>query len=262
MNMSGVRDDEGFPSRLKEVQEVELEVRGFDGGCREGNLVGINEDGKREVFVKGMREDLVLLCAQQYVAGGAAILFENDGYVVKMEGPEREELEKFVRRQGVEKVLVVENGTYRVSEGGKGEEMAMVANTYFNTKVNVSNGEERVLAYLLCGLTWDMLWSAIDKGSITGLHPGITKSMLSQFGRKWGKSPDFLQMAHPNITGNEKGYMSVREETETIGSVQIDYMSFDFNEKEEVPMQSESISGWKKRKLLTFGGAMAACRGR
>ena len=158
MNMSGVRDSEGFPGRLKEVQEVELEVRGFDGGSREGNLMGINEDGRNEVFVKEMREDLVLLCAQQYVAGGAAILFEKNGYVVKLGEPEREELRNFVERQEMEKILVVKNGTYHVSDG---EETAMVANTYFNTKVNVSNGEERVLAYLLCGLSWDMLWWAI-----------------------------------------------------------------------------------------------------
>ena len=53
--------------------------------------------------------------------------------------------------------------------------------------------------------------------------------------------------------------MSVREEVGTVGSIQIDYMSFDFNEKEEVHITSESIQGWKKKKLLTFGGAIAAC---
>jgi hypothetical protein len=257
--MSGRRD------RVKEFGIRDVVVRGVTGEINGRVVVGRNDDEKEEIFVESLPNDLVLLCANQYAADGAVILFGTDGLVVKMGDDEVEGLREVLLKHGVDKYLVVKNGTYHVepSEGSEGvaEKVEVFsANTSFNTKVNVSNGEERILAYLLSGLTWDMLWDAVHGGSLLGLHPGITKTLLSRFARKWGKTPDVAQLAHPNVTGNEKGYMSEREREDEVGVVQMDIMFYDFNESiSEVPLARGPKWPVKRRsKLMTFGGAIAA----
>ena len=54
------------------------------------------------------------------------------------------------------------------------EKACYAANTYFNTKVNVTSKTQRIVAYMLAGLTWDMLYYACKDNSITGIHPDIT----------------------------------------------------------------------------------------
>ncbi len=260
INMSGVRNRNGGPGRIQGVKKIEVKIKGV-GNIMEAEVwKGINEDGKDELYVEGMDERLVLLSANQYAADGAVVLFEDDGVVLKMDASEKEDLRKHIQRYELTKRLEVENSTYRVLYEiiEEEEDFAMAANTYFNTKINVSDEEERVLAYMLSGLTWDMMNVAIGKGVFTGLHPGITKTVLERFSRKWGKTPDILQMAHPNITGNQKGYMSQREEVKEVGYLQADFMSYDFNEIGEVINTRESIIGGRKTKMKTLGGAVAA----
>lgn len=242
------------------MRECEVKIKGvgkvLDGVVKKG----INEDGLEELYVEEMDLDLVLLSANQYARKGAVILFGEDGVVLQMTEEEKEILREHIKSYEMTKKLEVENSTYRVLYEviDEEEQCAMLANTYFNTKVNVSNEEERILAYMLSGLTWEMLREALDKQLFTGLHPNITKSLLERFSRKWGKSPDILQMAHPNITGNAKGYMSERDEVKEVGYLQADFMSFDFNEVGESVNTRESIIGGKKTKLKTLGGAIAA----
>ena len=141
-------------------------IRGVAGEMVGGAIVGENEDGKEEIFVESLPDDLVLLCANQYAEDGAVILFGADGLVIKMKEEEVQELRQVLLKHGVEKFLVVKNGTYHVASseesGGVGSFDVFAANTYFNTQVNVSNGEERILAYMLSGLTWDMMWDAVQ----------------------------------------------------------------------------------------------------
>lgn len=178
----------GRKGRVREGVVRDVVIRGVTGGVEESVVVGKNDDDKEEIFVESLPDDLVLLCANQYAKDGAVILFGSDGLVVKMENEDVQELRGGLMKYGCEKYLVVKNGTYHVapSEGSEGVESldGFAANTYFNTKVNVSNGEERLLAYMLSGLSWDMLWDAVHSGSILGLHPGVTKTLLSRCGGK------------------------------------------------------------------------------
>jgi hypothetical protein len=69
----------------KPGMEIKVSLRGwwgkgFDGGVREMNVIGLNEDGKMELFVEGMPEYLVLLSAKQSADDGAAILFGVEGW--------------------------------------------------------------------------------------------------------------------------------------------------------------------------------------
>ena len=153
MSMSGVRDVAGFPGRLEGVEVCEMEVKGFDGGVRESGVIGVNEDGKKELYVEGMPKDLVLLCAKHYAEEGAAILFGEGGMVLRLSEEEKDKLKEQVMNYDVTKYLEVNNSTYRVAEKKVEQEALAAANTYFNTKVNVSNGEERVLASMLSPLS-------------------------------------------------------------------------------------------------------------
>jgi hypothetical protein len=130
----------------------------------------------------------------------------------------------------------------------------MVGNTYFNTKVNVTNGEERILAYMLMGFTWEMLHHAVTHGNIKGLHPDITLSLLQRFATKWGKTSDIVQMAHPNMTGNQKGYTYVKENIK-VGRAHADFFSARFNERSDdtatpiqqcpTPTQEIAVTRWR-----------------
>ncbi len=252
-NMSGVR------GRVEEIKsEEELVVGGFNGKKSITRSKGVNGDGKEEWFVEDMPEDLVLLCANEYAKDGVVMLFGEDGMVLRLRENEEEEFRRWIRDYPVVKKLLVKNSTYRVVEDEDAEEVvAMAANTYFNTKINVSDGEERILAYMLMGFGWDTLWGGVNDGSIKGFHPGLTKELLNKFANKWGKSPDILQMAHPNVTGNMKGYMSEREEVLEVGYIQADFMSYDFNDPNLGKMEDDRVGGRRRKKLETIGGAIA-----
>jgi len=145
------------------------------------------------------------------------------------------------------------------------QEVVIAANTYFNTKVNVSNVEERILVYLMSGLTLKDMFKYVKYKNISGLHPDVTTSALNRFEHKWGSTPDAFQLAHPNRDGNRKGYMSERAPLTKVGEyVEMDFMECDFNEENPTAAVATSLeqqNGLKKRKkaakLATHGGAIA-----
>jgi hypothetical protein len=66
------------------------------------------------------------------------------------------------------------------------------ATRYFNSKVHVSNQEERIMAMLLMGLSFDDVYKHIHNNSIDGLPKDISVRSLNQFQHKYGTSPDVL----------------------------------------------------------------------
>ena len=142
---------------------------------------------------------------------------------------------------------------------------AYSANTFFNTKVNVSNAEERILVYLMSGLSLKDMHMSVKHSSITGLHPEVTTSALNRFAHKWGNTPDAYQLGRPSKEGNRKGYLSRREPLERVGQyVEMDFMECDYNER--VPVNDAPVSDVKSNgllkpkkaaKLATHGGAIA-----
>jgi len=147
-----------------------------------------------------------------------------------------------------------------------GCEEAHAASTYFNTKVNVSNVEERIMVYLISGLTLKDMLLYVKNGSVSGLHPDITTKALNAFKHKWGSTPDAYQLANPGKEGNRKGYMSESVPPSKCGEyVEMDFMECNFNEVNTNPKQltDEQLNGLRRRtkvtKLATHGGAIAAC---
>jgi hypothetical protein len=69
-------------------------------------------------------------------------------------------------------------------------------------------------------------------------------------------------MAHPNMTGNQKGYMSKKILPTKVGLAQADFFSARFNERSDdtaTPIQqSEIIARRQHKKLPSLGGAIAA----
>ena len=74
----------------------------------------MNADDKEEYYVSDMPSDLTLLCANAYCQGGCAVLFANDGLVLRMSESELSNLKDFLKDYPVVKYLKVNNRTYEV----------------------------------------------------------------------------------------------------------------------------------------------------
>jgi hypothetical protein len=133
--------------------------------------------------------------------------------------------------------------------------MNNTATRYFNSKVNVSNNEERIMATLLTGLSFRDIYHMIKYNCAKGLPRDITIQSLNSFQHKYGSTPDVLQLAVPNLAGNTKGYMAPIEKVTEVGQrVEADFMQFDFNDTTvDVKTQQK-----KTIKLTSHGGATGA----
>ncbi len=259
-NMSGV---EGRIRRsFGSVKDVA--IRGFNGSISYVNDMGQNEDGRMEYFVKDMRSDMVLLSAQDYAKEGAAVLFGTYGVVLRLSDEEKKEFEAYVKelseRNRVLKNLVVHERTYEVAHYSDSfqsieEAYDSTATRYFNSKVNVSNADERILAMLLTGLTFNDLYSMAKTGNVEGLPRDMTIQSLKNFATRYGNTPDIFQMAIPNLAGNTKGYFAPKVDLQDVGDrVEADIFQCDFNEK----MYEKEVTIARTQKLPTLGGAIAA----
>jgi len=108
---------------------------------------------------------------------------------------------------------------------------------------------------LLTGLSYNDLYSMVKAGKVQGIPRNITINALNNFNHKYGKTPDILQMALPQLTGNNKGYMAPKAVLKEVGDrVEADFFQAEFNEIIE-----EGISKQKKTvKLLSHGEASGA----
>ena len=230
-----------------------IRIQGFNGTTSNVDAVGVNADGKLEYYVSSMPTHLTLLSAHDYVKDGAAVLFPDDGVVLRLTDTEREALQQFIKTFEVSKQLLVKNRTYEVAhhvtEGVQIEQaMNNTATRYFNSKVHVSNKEERILSMLLMGFTHKDLYDMVTSGSVNGLPRDLTKHALNQFSHRHGTSPDILQLARPNLAGNIKGYMAPKPTLTHVGQrVEADYMFTDFN----------MVVSKRTVKIPTLGGAIA-----
>ena len=62
-------------------------VKGFNNTTSSVAATGTNPDFKPELYVPGMPQDLVLLCAADYTSSGATILLPTEGYVLSLSLP-------------------------------------------------------------------------------------------------------------------------------------------------------------------------------
>jgi hypothetical protein len=69
-----------------------------------------------EHYVSSMPTDLCLLCAQQFAKFGAAILFEDSGYVVRLDSSQLQKLREFIFQHPVLLRLKVESNVYTVDQ--------------------------------------------------------------------------------------------------------------------------------------------------
>ena len=209
----------GDPNRLVQSRPLQKPVRitGFNGNRSTPTSMGVNVDGKEEYYVEDMPPHLTLLCANAYCHDGCAVLFEDGGLVLRMTKEELAALKDFLSSYPVVKQLVVNNRTYEVDhrvaapealtvievveerERSPVQEDALsgIATRFFNTKVNVSNQEERILTLLMTGLTFRDLYLHVKNGSLSGLPPDLTIAGLNRFAHRFGRTPDILNMANP-----------------------------------------------------------------
>jgi hypothetical protein len=69
---------------LEHKKEVDMQIYGYNGQSEKAKHGGINEDGVYEIFVEGMPDDKVLLCAADYAHKGAVVLSSLGGAVYSL----------------------------------------------------------------------------------------------------------------------------------------------------------------------------------
>ncbi len=257
----------GLPGRLHEIfpkTDYNIMISGYDGSKCIVDLVGLNEDSKRELYCKKMPPGLVLLSGQQYAAEGAAILYKDEGVVIQLEEEELKSLKAFVEQFTVLKKMKVNNGIYEVTTRnshvkGETEEGFMVieealtgrANRFFNTKVHVSNGTDRVLSMLMMGLSLEDLKLLVKHKSLSGMPPDLTERVINTFEHRHGRTPDIITLAIPVNRRNRSGLMDRPEELTKVGQrIEVDCAESDYNEE-----RTEKEK--KSKKLMANGGAIA-----
>ena len=150
----------GNPSRLISTQSTEpnIQVKGFNNTSSLVAASGYNQDNIPELYVPAMPKDLVLLCAADYSTTGATILLPTEGYVLSLSPTQQQFLRDYAKGQPITKTLTLTNNTYEVEPHSSSVPLdpttlpsahSASATKYFNSKVNVSNTQERILATLL-----------------------------------------------------------------------------------------------------------------
>ena len=173
----------GNPSRLISTQSTEpnIQVKGFNNTSSLVAASGYNQDNIPELYVPAMPKDLVLLCAADYSTTGATILLPTEGYVLSLSPTQQQFLRDYAKGQPITKTLTLKNNTYEVGPPSSvphdpttfPSAHSASATKYFNSKVNVSNTQERILATLLTGLTFRDLLFMSNNNSVAGLPRDI-----------------------------------------------------------------------------------------
>ena len=257
----------GDPTRLTTISAPpdSIMVKGFNNTSSSVAATGFNTDSKPELYVPGMPEDLVLLCAADYTSSGATILLPNEGYVLSLSPDHQQFLREYAQQHDIIKTLTVSNNTYEVAPDDPISSPVAYNSTatkYFNSKVNVSTAQERILSTLLTGLTFRDLLFLTNNDAVSGLPRDLTATALHSFENKYGRTPDVLQLAFPDLSGNAKGYFAPKPILTHCGQrVEADFFEPEFNdissldETSEPPLSSTQRS--KLKKIKSFGGASA-----
>ena len=179
--------------------------------------------GPPELFIPNMPSDLVLLCAADYTQSGATILFPNEGFVLALSPAEQQYLRSYAQDKPILKELTVKNNTYEVIDAPSSsssptpplqQAYASTATRYFNSKINVSNVQERILATLLSGLTFKDLLIMTTNDSVLFMPRDITPQWLHSFENKNSRTPDILQLAfHPRPRWKQERILSSQKAT-------------------------------------------------
>jgi len=260
----------GNSDRLSNTMPTNIRVKGFNDTSSPAATLGLNSDSRPELYIPNMPSDLVLLCAADYTQQGATILFPNEGFVLALSSAEQQYLHSYIKDKPILKELTVRNNTYEVVDAPPSSSLptpplqqayASTATRYFNSKINVSTVEERILATLLSGLTFKDLLTMTTNASVLGMPRDITPQSLHRFENKYGRTPDILQLAFPDLGGNKKGYFAPKQLLTRCGErIEADFFEPEFNDISytDTPDPSPptpSAQSKKVKKLPTFGGA-------
>ena len=121
-------------------------IRGFNGTISTPTVIGRNSDGRSELYVRAMEENLTLLCARDYADGVAVVLLPNGGVVLALSLERQAHLMEFIKVVQITHHLYVKNNTYEVLQDELPTylltpshlEEALSASTYFNTNIHIS----------------------------------------------------------------------------------------------------------------------------
>ena len=262
-NLTGTKDRLNNPRKL--IDSI-VSITGFNKSKSTADEVGNNSDGFKEYYVPTMPPDLTLLCAHEYASQGAAVLMKDGGFVLKLDDQDLEKLKEYLTHFPIWKQLTVHNRTYEIDHtydsknqsDSKGrssydeEAYSNRANRFFNTKVHVSNGSDRVLSMLMTGLTLSDLRVLVKHQSMDGMPPDLNEKVINSFEHRHGKTPDIITLAIPINRASVLGLMNPPIHLTYVGQrVECDVAEPDYNETDKVDKEK------RVRKLMSHGGAIA-----
>jgi hypothetical protein len=102
--------------------------------------------------------------------------------------------------------------------------------------------------------------------SVLGMPRDITPQSLHSFENKYGRTPDILQLAFPDLGGNKKGYFAPKKPLTRCGErIEADFFEPEFNDIDynlpppdtQNPPDTPRPRSKKLKKLQSFGGATA-----
>jgi hypothetical protein len=220
----------------QEMSDSGVNIVGFNGSRSQVTAVGLNDEGLVEYYVPEMPTGLVLVCAHDYTKNdGVVILREKDGFALNLNAEEKKILEdKIIKRSKLIKKLKVSKNTYEVDNEvvspNKNEVcMSSVATRYFNSSIQVSDKNERIMELMLRGFSLKTLRYLYGRELLPGLPRDVNLKDIDKYERMHGANPEILQQALPNLQGNVKGYgYKAPMIKEPGGRVEVDIMFPDF----------------------------------
>jgi hypothetical protein len=104
--------------------------------------------------------------------------------------------------------------------------------------------------------------SRSNNNAVSGLPRDLTATANHSFENKYGRTPDILQLAFPDLSGNAKGYFAPKPVLTHCGQrLEADFFEPEFNDisaRDATSKSSLSSSQRSKlKKLKSFGGAIA-----
>ena len=99
-----------------------------------------------------------------------------------------------------------------------------------------------------------------NNNNFDGLPLDLTLKALNRFEHNYGRKPDVLQLATPNLAGNHKGFMAPPVPITYVGQrVEADYFETEFNEEvtKTLTRDGQNLTKTHVKKLPSHGNALA-----
>eukprot|EP01036_Dinobryon_divergens_P034330 gene34330-44348_t len=215
----------GDPTRLTTISASpdSIMVKGFNNTSSSVAATGYNDDSQPELYVPSSFVPLTIpLLVLQY------------SYPMRdMSCPHQQYLREYAQQHDIIKTLT-----------------SPITPPQPCTSTAIS-AQERILSTLLTGLTFRDLLFLTNNNAVSGLPRDLNATALHSFENKYGRTPDVLQLAFPDLSGNTKGYFAPKPVlTHCCQRIEAHFFEPEFNDLNSIDETSQpSLTSTQRSKL-------------